>query len=178
MKNALAGVMHMHAQSSGEYDGDAEELSSATLHPLRFLGMGLLIAWLCCTHINTIYIDSTAPIKLAAETGMRIGDIGTFLVMALFAKRIGALSLHRGVTTLLVVVSALGTGVIGLTLAPMGADPNLVFVLSVPTAIGGAILFCLWAEVYCQMGTMSMVVYGGGSCVTAFATYVLISTMM
>lgn len=178
MKNAPASAALTHAQNIGEYDGDAEELSSATLHPLRFLGMGLLIAWLCCTHINTIYIDGASSLKLASETGMRIGDIGTFLIMAFFAKRIGALSLHRTITTLLVVVTAVGTGIIGLALAPAGADPNLVFALSVPTAIGGAILFCLWAEVYCQMGTMSMIVYGGGSCVTAFATYILISTMM
>lgn len=44
-------------------------------------------------------------------------------------------------------------------------------------ALGGAYLFCLWAEIYCQLGTMQMVVYGGGSCVAAWATYCLISTM-
>lgn len=39
-------------------------------------------------------------------------------------------------------------------------------------------MFCLWAEVFCQMGTTSMVVYGGGSCVAAFVVYCLVSTMM
>lgn len=178
MKNALASAALTHAQNTGEYDGDAEELSSATLHPLRFLGMGLLIAWLCCTHINTIYIDGASSIKLASETGMRIGDVGAFAIMAIYAKKIGALSLHRSAASVLIAVTAIGTAVIGLWLAPVVADLNLVFFVGIPTAIGGAVLFCLWAEAYCQMGTTSMVVYGGGSLVTAFATYILISTMM
>lgn len=32
-----------------------EEERNRTLRPLRFLGMGMLIAWLCCTHVPDIY---------------------------------------------------------------------------------------------------------------------------
>lgn len=153
------------------------EASSATLHPLRFLGMGLLIAWLCCTHVEAIYLGGAGSIRLSAETGMRVGDIGAFLVMALFARKIGVLSLHRKSVTALVVLTTLGTGATGLFLVSAGAAMEVVFVISIVTALGGAVLFCLWAEVFCQMGTTSMVVYGGGSCVSAFAAYCLISTM-
>jgi DNA-binding CsgD family transcriptional regulator len=152
--------------------------SSHTLHPLRFLGMGLLIAWLCCTHIDFIYLPGPRDVRVLAETGMRVGDIGTFIVMAIAARRIGPLSGHRIPTSVLVTITAVGTAVIGLVVAPADMGPDLLFATSVVTAIGGAVLFCLWAEVFCQMGTTSMVVYGGGSCVAAFAVYCLVSTMM
>lgn len=152
--------------------------SPHTLHPLRFLGMGLLIAWLCCTHVDTIFLPVPRDVRVLAETGMRVGDIGAFIVMAIAARRIGPLSGHRVSTSVLVVFTAAGTAAIGLAIAPEGMGPDLLFVTSVVTAIGGAVLFCLWAEVFCQMGTTSMVVYGGGSCVAAFVVYCLVSTMM
>lgn len=163
----------------GDADTDFDNAETPpALHPLRFLGMGLLIAWLCCTHVNTIYLDGASSIRLPVETGMRLGDIGAFLVMALFARRIATLSRHRLATSGLVLLTALGTALIGLVFAPQGADPGLALAASVATAFGGAVLFCLWAEVFCQMGTTSMVVYGGGSCVAAFLVYCLVSTMM
>ncbi|MFQ9741988.1 MAG: response regulator transcription factor [Slackia sp.] len=39
-------------------------------------------------------------------------------------------------------------------------------------------MFCLWAEVYSQMGSTQIVVYGAGSCLVAFGLYALVSTMM
>lgn len=177
MADMLSRVDTGRAFVDGDTDFDGGETAPA-LYPLRFLGMGLLIAWLCCTHVNTIYIDDSSPVRLAAETGMRFGDIGAFLVMALFARRIAPLSSHRFVSSALVALTAFGTGLIGLVLAPQGADVSLVLAVSVVTAVGGAVLFCLWAEAFCQMGTTSMVVYGGGSCVVAFLVYCLVSTMM
>lgn len=48
-------------RASGDADIDADGVdASPVLYPLRFLGMGLLVAWLCCTHINTIYIDAAS----------------------------------------------------------------------------------------------------------------------
>lgn len=152
--------------------------SSHTLHPLRFLGMGLLIAWLCCTHIDAIFLSESSQVRFAAETGMRLGDIGTFIVLALVARSIGTLSRHRAMTNALVALTALGTAALGLGLYSADDSLDLVFIVSVVTAFGGALLFCLWAEVFCQMGTTSMVVYGGGSCMAAFFAYCLISTMM
>lgn len=157
---------------------DGSDAGPTTLQPLRFLGMGLLITWLCCTHIDTIYLGESDQIRLVVETGMRIGDIGAFLVLAIFSRRIGVLSRHHMVPSLLVILTAVGTGAIGLPLATAESHFVAVFALSVVTAFGGAVLFCLWAEIFCQMGVTSMVIYGGGSCIVAWAMYCLISTMM
>lgn len=56
----------------------AEEERDRTLRPLRFLGMGMLIAWLCCTHIPDIYCGESGVLRWASSTGMRYGDIGMF----------------------------------------------------------------------------------------------------
>lgn len=156
----------------------AEEECNRTLRPLRFLGMGMLIAWLCCTHIPDIYCGESGVLRWASSTGMRYGDIGMFLLLAAFASRIGSLGSHMKIAGILVAVCCAGTAITGLLLVPNGAPIETVMAASVATALGGAILFCLWAEVYSQMGSTQIVVYGAGSCLAAFALYVLVSTMM
>lgn len=159
-----------------EADADGAKVSP-TLHPLRFLGMGLLIAWLCCTHVPDIFCGDSDAVRRVMDASMRYGDIGTFLVFALLASRIGPLSTRPKLSGAFVAATAVGTVVIGLGLS-QSASLELVAAASFVTAFGGAFLFCLWAEIYSQMNSMQMVVYGAGSCVAAFAVYVLISTMM
>lgn len=156
----------------------AEEECDRTLRPLRFLGMGMLIAWLCCTHIPDIYCGESGVLRWASSTGMRYGDIGMFLLLAAFASRIGSLGSHMKIAGILVAVCCAGTAITGLLLVPNGAPIETVMAASVATALGGAILFRLWAEVYSQMGSTQIVVYGAGSCLATFALYVLVSTMM
>ena len=155
-----------------------EEERDRTLRPLRFLGMGMLVAWLCCTHIPDIYCGESDALRRVASTGMRYGDIGMFLLLAAFASRIGSLGSHMKIAGVLVAVCCAGTALTGLLLVPSGALIGVVIAASVVTALGGAILFCLWAEVYSQMGSTQIVVYGAGSCLVAFGLYVLVSTMM
>lgn len=155
-----------------------EEERDRTLRPLRFLGMGMLVAWLCCTHIPDIYCGESDALRRVASTGMRHGDIGMFLLLAAFASRIGSLGSHMKIAGVLVAVCCAGTALTGLLLVPSGALIGVVITASVVTALGGAILFCLWAEVYSQMGSTQIVVYGAGSCLVAFGLYVLVSTMM
>lgn len=155
-----------------------EEDRVRTLRPLRFLGMGMLIAWLCCTHIPDIYCGESDVLRRVASTGMRYGDIGMFLLLAAFASRIGSLGSHMKIAGVLVAVCCAGTALTGLLLVPSGAPVEVVMTASVATALGGAILFCLWAEVYSQMGSTQIVVYGAGSCLVAFGLYALVSTMM
>lgn len=156
----------------------AEEECDRTLRPLRFLGMGMLIAWLCCTHIPDIYCGESGVLRWASSTGMRYGDIGMFLLLAAFASRIGSLGSHMKIAGILVAVCCAGTAITGLLLVPNGAPIETVMAASVATALGGAILFRLWAEVYSQMGSTQIVVYGAGSCLATFALYVLVSTMV
>ncbi|MEG0462232.1 LuxR family transcriptional regulator, partial [Gordonibacter sp.] len=156
-----------------------EEPLAALLFPLRFLGMGLLIAWLCCTHVVSIFpgpgFDPAA--REAFDTGMRFGDIGTFVILAICSTRIGRLSRLKGFNITCTAITSLGTIAIGLFLIPGGAAIPLVFAVAIPTAVGGAVLFCLWAEAYSQMGMTQAVMYGGASCIVAAAAAFLISTI-
>lgn len=155
-----------------------EEERNRTLRPLRFLGMGMLIAWLCCTHVPDIYCGESDVLRRVASTGMRYGDIGMFLLLAACASRIGSLGSHMKIAGVLAAVCCVGTALTGLILVPIGAPVEVVMTASAATALGGATLFCLWAEVYSQMGSTQIVVYGAGSCLVAFGLYALVSTMM
>ena len=177
----LAGSVQ-GAQTLGEFDSasvDAPDDSavSTALHPLRLLGMGLFVAWLCCVHIPSIFCGESTVLRSVASMGMRVGDIGMFVIMVLIASRLGPLSSQRAIGNVLVAATTALTAALGYVLVPGDANATLVFVAGIASALGGAYLFCLWAEIYCQLGTMQMVVYGGGSCVAAWATYCLISTM-
>lgn len=156
-----------------------EEPLTATLFPLRFLGMGLLIAWLCCTHVVSIFpgVSFETSLRTLFDSGMRVGDIGTFVVFALLAPRIGRLSSHKVLLWCAVLLTSCGTGLVGFFLLPSGTSEDIMNVVSVVTGVGGAFLFCLWAEVYCQMGTTRTLMYGALSCVTAAVVSFLISAL-
>ncbi|MDU1879846.1 MAG: ABC transporter ATP-binding protein [Eggerthella sp.] len=66
----------VRALAPADQAGEDEPLS-ALMYPLRFLGMGLLIAWLCCTHVASIFPGDVfdPALRSAFDTGMRIGDI-------------------------------------------------------------------------------------------------------
>lgn len=168
----------VRALAPADQAGDDEPLS-ALLYPLRFLGMGLFIAWLCCTHIPHVFPgpDLDLGLRNAFDTGMRFGDIGMFVALALFASRIGRLSNRRALCVALVAATTVGTAVVGLVLIPMSAPEGVVIVASVATAWGGAVLFCLWAEAYSQMGATRTLMYGAFSCIAAAVASFVVYTM-
>lgn len=165
------------ASESPLAEDDAE---GTALYPVRFLGMGLLIAWLCCTHVVDIFPGNGSNLALrnAFDIGMRFGDIGTFILFGLVATKIGPLSKHHKLNAVSAGITTLGTLFVGLILIPGQFPEPLVIGVAFFTAIGGAFLFCLWAEAYCQMGNTQTLVYGALSCITAAVTYLIISTMM
>lgn len=168
----------VRALAPADQAGDDEPLS-ALMYPLRFLGMGLLIAWLCCTHVATIFPGGVfdPALRTAFDTGMRIGDIGTFLVFALLAPRIGRLSRRKAFSWTAVALTAIGTAAVGLVLIPGQAGEAFIIPVSIVTAVGGAVLFCLWAEAYSQMGATRTLMYGALSCIAAAAASFVIGTM-
>lgn len=156
-----------------------DEPLSRLFYPLRFLGMGLLIAWLCCTHVASIFpgLGFDQGLRDAFDNGMRLGDVGTFVVLALLASRIGRLSRLVKTSACFVGLTALGTMTVGLGLIPAGAPTAAVFAAATVTAIGGAFLFCLWAEAYSQMGGTQTLMYGAASCIVAAVASFVVSTM-
>ncbi|MEC4176115.1 helix-turn-helix transcriptional regulator [Adlercreutzia sp. R7] len=156
-----------------------QEASAARIFPVRFLGMGLFIAWLSCTHISLIFPGPGCDLdaRTAFDMGMRVGDIGTFIVLALGARRIGVLSNHARACFALATLTAVLTALIGLGALPGEWPYAAVFSLAVPAAVGGALLFCLWGQVYCSMGMTQAIVDGALSCITALLVSCLIAML-
>lgn len=176
----MSGTQQRTAMGAQEVAYDFEqETSSARVFPVRFLGMGLFIAWLSCTHISLIFPGPGCDLdaRTAFDMGMRVGDIGTFVMLALLARRIGVLSRHPSTCFALAALCAAGTAFIGLVAMPAGLHYNLIFAFSVPTAIGGAVLFCLWGQVYCSMGMTQAIVDGALSCIAALAMSGLVAVL-
>lgn len=141
--------------------------------------MGLLIAWLCCTHVASIFpgLGFDENLRATFDSGMRLGDIGTFVMFVLFASRIGRLGSHRKTSATFIILTTVGTALVGLVLIPLGAPTPLLLGVSAVTAIGGAFLFCLWAEAYCQMGATQTLFYGAGSCIVAAVVWLVVGAM-
>ncbi len=120
-------------------------LEPAASIPLRFLGMGLFIAWLSCTHISLIFPgpDANLAMRNNFDLGMRLGDLTTFVVLALAARRLGVLSDHPRLLWLAVGLCTAGSLAEGLWILPATSSQPLNLAVSALTAVGGAFLFCL-----------------------------------
>ena len=117
-ETAVEGAAGMGPGSAGEAaalqdgpraaDGAA---ASARFFPWRFLGMGLLIAWLCCTHITAVFPGSGFDLepRHTFDYAMRVGDVGMLLLLGLAAPRLGRLSRHRALCAVAVGLTCLGT---------------------------------------------------------------------
>ena len=164
--------------SGSPYDFE-QEASATHFYPLRFFGMGLFIAWLSCTHVSLVFpgpgIDLAG--RDAFDIGMRFGDIGTFVVLALAARRIGSVTSHKVACGIFVGLCAAGTAFCGLVAIPGGYPLAATFCMAVVTAIGGALLFCLWSHIYCSMGITQTIVAGAYSCLTALGAACVVGMM-
>lgn len=154
--------------------------AAATIFPLRFLGASLLVAWLCCTHIVEIFpitgMNDLASRNLS-DLFMRFGDIATFIVLAIAAPRIGSLGDHPRTLWVLAGFSSLGTAICGFALIPAPGFAIPLALSSLVTAVGGAALFCLWAQIYSRMGATQTIVYGAASCIAAMLVALGIAAM-
>lgn len=185
-ETAVEGAAGMGPGSAGEAaalqdgpraaDGAA---ASARFFPWRFLGMGLLIAWLCCTHITAVFPGSGFDLepRHTFDYAMRVGDVGMLLLLGLAAPRLGRLSRHRALCAVAVGLTCLGTLAGGLALIPGSAPAAALAAVGVATSLGGAVLFCLWAEIYSQMGMTRTIMYGAFSCLVAGGAAFLVCTM-
>lgn len=167
------------AASQDGLSGGIGTAGSARFFPWRFLGMGLLIAWLCCTHITAVFPGSGFDLepRHTFDYAMRIGDVGMLLLLGVAAPRLGRLSRHRVLAAVLVGLTGLGTLAGGLALIPEAAPTAPLAVVGAVTALGGAVLFCLWAEIYSQMGMTRTIMYGAFSCLVAGGAAFLVCTM-
>ena len=148
------------------------------LVPWRFVGMGLLIAWLCCTHLPQMFVNLAPDVGAETQVSdwMRVGDVLTFLLVAVLAPRIGRVSDHRALCAWSVAACCLGTLTLPALTAHLGISVLLAAV-SALTAVGGAVLFLLWAEVYCRLGPARCLLFGAFACVLAGVVSLVVSRM-
>ena len=132
---------------------------------LRYLGMGLFISWLCCTHIVELYpgIDALAEQRDAITLGMRFGDVGMLVLLAVFAPNIHSIGNHMKPVGALAALTCVGTAVCAWVLVPAGASEVVLELAGAITALGGACLLCLWAQIYSRLNSTQAIVYGGAS---------------
>lgn len=162
-----------HLSLSGR-DGE----SGTPILPLSFLGMGFLIAWLCCTHLPGCFVFANLSPQgdVIVDYSMRIGDIGTFLVAVVAGRSFEPWGRHRRISAAVIGLSALGT-LITPPLVIGHAPWALVALTSVVVGCGGAVLFLLWASVYSRLGPSRCVLYGGGSCILAGCVALVIANL-
>ena len=141
------------------------------MFPFRFLGMGLFIAWLCCTHTAGIFPPEGAPQNALGmlDYSMRVGDIATLLLLAIMFGGRSPLSDHKVLVNMLVGLSALGALALSFLILPAGGPAWLQIICGIGMAPGGSVLLLLWAEIYGQLGLSKIIMYGAASCVAAGA---------
>lgn len=148
--------------------------------PWSFVGVGVLVAWLCCTHLPDIYMYATsdAATKMVVDYGMRAGDIGAFFLVAVLWRKIGPISSHPRLCAVLVALCAACTYAATLFGASLSFGSACVLaMLSVAAGIGGAALFLLWAEAYVQLGNTRCLLFGAVGCIAAGAFSLVVSQM-
>lgn len=169
----VTNFLATHLSPNGQ-DGE----SGMPIFPLSFLGMGFLIAWLCCTHLPHCFVfaDLSPQGDILVDYSMRVGDIGTFLVAVIVGRSFEPWGRHRRICATIIVLGALGT-----LMAPplvMGQAPRaLVALVSMVAGCSGAMLFLLWANIYSRLGASRCVLYGGGSCILAGCTALVIANL-
>ena len=169
----------LHAIDFATEESGEEESASPKIIYARFLGMGIFIAWLCCTHITFVFPGSQYPIEVRNifDCAMRLGDIGMLLGLGVLASRLGKVSQHKRMSFVLVFLTCAGTAFGGLVAMPGAFPSGFLLPLGMLTALGGAVLFCLWAQVYSQMGITRVLIYGALSCILAGVVSFVICTM-
>lgn len=163
---------------AGFLGGRDEEDPGVPLLPWSLLGMGVFIAWLCCTHLPHLFVF--AEMGRAAETtvdyAMRVGDIGTFVAVVLLGSRVGRIGDKRGFCVAAALVCSLASGVLPFTVQ-VGVPLPVLGVVAVAAGFGGAVLFLLWAQVYVGLGPARCVFFGGCSCIAAGAVALVVSCL-
>lgn len=146
--------------------------------PWSLLGMGLFIAWLCCTHLPGCFADARPGdgTRTLVDYVMRAGDIGTFVAVSFLGGRAWPISSHPRAC-----VAACALLVVGSALCPLSSyalGPSaLTAACALVAGVGGAALFLMWAEVYGQLGPTRLLLNAALSCLLAGACSLAIAHM-
>lgn len=159
---------------------EAEEretsLSRENLVPLRFLGVGVYLAWLFTIHYST-GVFGTADRAIDSLILSNFANLVGLVVAALFARRIAPISSKRSYVLSAGASSCIGT--ITASLSPLGAnaEPVLFVVGNVFIGIGTALLILLWSELYSGLPRREASVFYSGSFIVAAVLFYAVSVL-
>ena len=152
----------------GYLSGRDDEAPGVPLLPWSLLGVGVFIAWCCCTHLphQFVFAEMGRTAETTVDYAMRVGDIGTFVTIALLGPKVGRIGDRHALCVAAALVCSLATGVL-LFAVRAGASLPVLAAVAVVAGFGGAVLFLLWAQVYVGLGPARCVFFGGCSCIAA-----------
>ena len=153
-----------------------EETADSGLVPLRFLGVGVYLAWLFTIHYSTGVFE-TADRAIDSLILSNLANLAGLVLAALFARRIAPISTKRGYLWTAGATSSIGTVVA--SLAPLGgsAEPALFVVGNVLIGIGTALLILLWSELYSGLPRREASIFYSGSFIAAAVLFYLVSLL-
>lgn len=163
---------------AGFLAGNDDEAPGVPLLPWSLLGVGVFVAWLCCTHLPHLFVftEMGRTAETAVDYGMRVGDVGTFMAVVLLGSKVGRIGDRRGPCIVAALVCSLASGVLPFAVRA-GVPLPVLGVLAVAAGCGGAVLFLLWAQVYVGLGPARCVFFGGCSCIVAGAVALVVSCL-
>lgn len=125
-------------------------LGKANLFPLRFLGVGVYLAWLFTIHFST-GIFETSDRALDSLVLSNLANLVCLILAAVFARRIAPISTKRGFSLAAGAFSLFGT--VLASLAPLAAAAELPLFIIGNALIGSgtSLLILLWSELYASL---------------------------
>lgn len=144
--------------------------------PVRFLGVGVYLAWLFTIHYSTD-VFGTADRTIDSLIISNLANLAGLTAAALLARRIAPISTKRCYIGAAGGFSCLGTVVA--SLAPLGGIASSVLFVSGNVLIGAgtALLILLWSELYSGLPRKESSIFYSGSFVVAAVIFYCVSVV-
>ena len=156
-----------------------EEHESALLGeglvPLRFLGVGVYLAWLFTIHYSTGLFD-TADRALDSLILSNLANLFGLVLAALLARRIAPISPKKAYVACAGIASCSGTFLASFAPLGGGAEAVLFVAGNILIGIGTALLILLWSELYSGLPRREASMFYSGSFIVAAVLFYLVSS--
>ena len=143
--------------------------------PLRFMGMGVYLAWIYSVQFGGFLFDPSFG-HVASETWFALSNLASAACLigcAVFARRLSPLSAHRSVPWAASACMALGTLLTYFGAGAAQSVPMLV-IGSLLAGLGLGLIILLWCEFYAALPTRQVTVYYSASFILAVILHLVV----
>lgn len=151
-------------------------LSKTGLFPLRFLGVGVYLAWLFTIHFSTSVFE-TSDRALDSLILSNLANLTCLVLAAFFARKIAPISTKKGFVWTAGASSFLGTAVA--SLAPLGAVAGDFLFVAGNALIGAgtSLLILIWSELYASLPRRDASIFYSSSFMLAAILFYAVSML-